>query len=282
MAFAATIGFFDGVHKGHRFLIGELRRVAAERGLRSAVITLDSHPETILSGIIKPLLTTNEERAALLRETGIDEVFAFHFPTIRNMTAMQFMQMLKERYKVDVLLMGYDHHFGSDQPASFADYAAMAAGIGLELVPVTVSPDGEVSSSKIRKALIEGDIVRANNMLGYAYRLSGKVVHGNGIGKTIGFPTANILPDPVKLIPKTGVYSGRVKGHHAVINIGTNPTVGNDHLTIEAHLIDYAGDSLYGKTLTLEFEQRLRDEQQFASLAELQKQIQEDIKNAAR
>ena len=281
MAFVATIGYFDGVHKGHRFLIGELRRVAAERGLRSAVITLDSHPETILSGIIKPLLTTNEERAALLRETGIDEVFAFHFPTIRNMTAMQFMQMLKERYKVDVLQMGYDHHFGSDQPSDFADYVAFGAEIGLEVVAVSVSPDGEVSSSKIRKALLEGDVTRANNMLGYAYRLAGKVVHGNGIGKTIGFPTANILPDPVKLIPKAGVYAGLANGHRAVINIGTNPTVGNDHLTIEAHLIDYAGDSLYGKQLLVEFEQRLRDEQQFGSMDELRAQIQEDIKNAA-
>lgn len=281
MGFAATIGYFDGVHKGHRFLIGELRRVAAERGLRSAVITLDSHPETILSGIIKPLLTTNEERAALLRETGIDEVFAFHFPTIRNMTAMQFMQMLKERYKVDVLLMGYDHHFGSDQPHSFADYVAFGAEVGLEVAAVSVSPDGEVSSSKIRKALIEGDIARANNMLGYTYRLAGKVVHGNGIGKTIGFPTANILPDPVKLIPKAGVYAGLANGHRAVINIGTNPTIGNDHLTIEAHLIDYAGDSLYGKRLLLEFEQRLRDEQQFGSMDELRAQIQEDIKYAA-
>lgn len=277
MAFAATIGFFDGVHKGHRYLLRELSRVAAERGLQSAVLTMDEHPETVLRGTIKPLLTTSDERCDLLHQAGIDQVFTFHFDVIREMTAVEFMRFIHERYHVDVLLMGYDHRFGSDRLTEFADYEACAKQAGMALIPVPVAPEGEVSSSKIRKALMEGDIERANAMLGYNYRLSGTVVHGNGIGHKIGFPTANIKPEACKLVPAAGVY----KAIRCVVNIGTNPTVGNKEVTIEAHLLDYSGEELYGKTLTLEFERRIRAERKFDSLEELRKQIAEDIKNAA-
>ena len=273
MAFAATIGFFDGVHKGHRFLLSELRRVAAENGLQSAVLTLDEHPETILSGVAKPLLTTSDERAALLRQTGVDEIFLFHFDVIQQMTAAEFMRVIHDRCGVEILLMGYDHQFGSDRLTDFADYAAIAAEIGLRLVPVAEAPDGAVSSSKIRKALLSGDIERANEMLGYRYMLSGTVVHGNGLGHTIGFPTANIQPDSCKLIPLSGVYAAE----GALVNIGTNPTVGNDHQTIEAYLQDYKGGDLYGQTLTLHLVRRIRDERKFDSLEELQAQIRQDL-----
>ena len=273
MAFAATIGFFDGVHKGHRFLLSELRRVAAENGLQSAVLTLDEHPETILSGVAKPLLTTSAERAALLRQTGVDEIFLFHFDVIQQMTAAEFMRVIHDRCGVEILLMGYDHQFGSDRLTDFADYAAIAAEIGLRLVPVAEAPDGAVSSSKIRKALLSGDIERANEMLGYRYMLSGTVVHGNGLGHTIGFPTANIQPDLCKLIPLSGVYAAE----GALVNIGTNPTVGNDHQTIEAYLQDYKGGDLYGQTLTLHLVRRIRDERKFDSLEELQAQIRQDL-----
>ena len=123
MAFAATIGFFDGVHKGHRFLLSELRRVATEHQLQSAILTLDEHPEYILTGHSKPLLTTSQEREHLLRQTGIDEIFMFHFSVIQQMKAAEFMRVIHDRCGVEVLLIGYDHHFGSDQPATFADYS---------------------------------------------------------------------------------------------------------------------------------------------------------------
>ena len=273
MAFAATIGFFDGVHKGHRFLLSELRRIAAENGLQSAVLTLDEHPETVLSGMSKPLLTTPDERSELLRQTGIDELFLFHFDVIQQMTAAEFMRVIHDRCGVEILLMGYDHQFGSDRLTDFADYAAIAAEIGLRLVPVAEAPDGAISSSKIRKALLSGDIERANAMLGYHYMLSGTVVHGNGLGHTIGFPTANIQPDSCKLIPLSGVYAAE----GALVNIGTNPTVGNDHQTIEAYFPDYKGGDLYGQTLTLHLVRRIRDERKFDSLEELQAQIRQDL-----
>ena len=273
MKYAATIGFFDGVHKGHRFLLGELRRVAAERGLQSAVLTLDEHPEYILTGNAKPLLTTGQEREQLLKQSGVDEIFMFHFSVIQQMTASEFMRIIHDRCGVEVLLIGYDHHFGSDQPASFADYERLGAEVGLTVLPVVQSPEGDVSSSKIRSALLAGEMERANDMLGYAYMLSGPVVRGNGIGHTIGFPTANIAVDAGKLIPKPGVYAAE----GALVNIGTNPTIGNDHLTVEAYLIDYQGEDLYGQTLTLRLTHRLRDERKFHNLDELKAQIRQDL-----
>ena len=273
MKYAATIGFFDGVHKGHRFLLGELCRIAAEHHLQSAVLTLDEHPEYILTGNAKPLLTTSRERELLLKQSGVDEIFMFHFSVIQQMTASEFMHMIHDRCGVEVLLIGYDHHFGSDQPATFADYERLGAEAGLTVLPVPQSPEGNISSSKIRKALLAGDVERANAMLGYEYVLSGPVVRGNGIGHTIGFPTANIAVDACKLIPKPGVYAA--KG--AVVNIGTNPTVGNDHLTVEAYLLDYQGNDLYGQTLTLYLTHRIRDERKFNNLDELKAQIRQDL-----
>lgn len=285
MAFAATIGFFDGVHKGHRFLLNELLRKAAESGLQSAVLTLDTHPQAVLSGQPQSLLTTPDERAELLKQTGVDEIFLFRFDVIQQMTAAEFLHVLYERCGVQMLLMGYDHRFGSDRLTDFADYAAIGEQIGVQMVPVAASPEGAVSSSKIRQALQLGDMEHANDMLGYPYTLSGVVVRGNGLGHTIGFPTANLQPDPCKLIPATGVYAAEavtlgpslVSPQPALVNIGNNPTVGNDHLTIEAYLPSYQGGDMYGETLTLRFLRRIRDERKFASLEELRAQIHSDL-----
>ena len=246
---------------GHQYLLAALRRVASERGLKSAVLTLDVHPQAVLAGVAQQLLTTVDERTELLKQNGIDEVFLFRFDVIRQLTALEFMRLIHERCAVDTLLMGYDHRFGSD--------------LGVELVAVSETPDIEVSSSKIRTALLAGDIEQANAMLGYPYSLTGTVVRGNGIGHTIGFPTANIEPDACKLVPKVGVYAAE----GALVNIGTNPTVGNERVTIEAYLPDYKGRDFYGQTLTLRFTKRIRDEKKFASLDELKAQIQKDLSN---
>lgn len=281
MAYVATIGFFDGVHKGHRFLISELLRVSRLNGLQSAVLTFDEHPQSVLSGVQQPLLSTFDERTALLKATGVDEIFSFHFDVIQQMTAEEFMHILHERCGVEILLMGYDHQFGSDCMTDIADYEAAAHRVGMTIQPVTMAPNGQVSSSKIRRALQQGDMARANEMLGYTYTLCGEVVHGKGLGRTIGFPTANIDLPAEKMLPSHGVYAGevivegvgKVKG---MVNIGTNPTIGNDHVTVEVYLLDYTGD-LYGQTISVQLVRRVREERKFENVAALQQQIKADI-----
>ncbi|MCQ2347319.1 MAG: riboflavin biosynthesis protein RibF [Paludibacteraceae bacterium] len=291
MAYTATIGFFDGVHRGHQFLIEQLKREAGLRGTKSAVITFAEHPENTLRGTHKPLLTTLEERTELLRQTGITQIFCFQFPFVKDMTAEEFMRVLHERCEVDTLLMGYDHRFGCDRLTSFADYEQAAQRAGLQLLPIPQAPEGDISSSKIRKALQSGDIDRATYMLGKPYTLCGTVVHGRGIGHEIGFPTANIEVPADKLLPRAGVYKVIVEiagegeinikdgGEEwkAILNIGTNPTISKgNQTTIEVHIPHYEKD-MYGQTLTIRFLQYLREEKRFDSLDALKAQISNDI-----
>lgn len=289
MAYTATIGFFDGVHKGHQYLIEQLLHEAARQGTDSAIITFEEHPENILRGIRKPLLTTYSERTTLLRATGISEIFCFRFDIVKDMTAEDFMRILKNNCHVDVLLMGYDHHFGSDRLCSFADYKAAAERVGMQLCPIQQAPEGDVSSSKIRKALLNGDVEKATKMLGKPYTISGAVVHGRGIGREIGYPTANIEPDRDKLLPRAGVYKVEIEGleedgqrnedrRTAILNIGNNPTISNDsNTTLEVHIPDY-DHNLYGRPLTLRFLRYIREERRFDSIAELQQQIAKDLR----
>lgn len=294
MPFVATIGFFDGVHTGHRYLIRSLREEAARRGLQSAILTFEQHPEVVLHGGVKPLLTTFEERTALLKAEQVNEIFCFNFEVIQMMTAEEFMRVLVTSCDVRVLLMGYDHHFGSDHLSSFADYQKVAERVGLTLIPISQAPEGDVSSSKIRRALLRGAVDAATAMLGYPYTLTGTVVHGRGLGRTIGFPTANIQLPPEKLLPKNGVYavsvltsnsasgltsnSAAVQPLPAILNIGTNPTVGNSEVSLEVHIPNFQGD-LYGHELTIRLLRYLREESKFDSLTALQTQITQDIKS---
>ena len=269
MNYIATIGTFDGVHKGHQFLLNFLRQEAEKRNLLTSVIVIDK-PST-------NRLTTRAEQDQLINQLGINQILHFDFNSICRLTAEQFLQLLNEQHNVEALLMGYDHRFGADLQ-DFEHLTKTNASVTIIKCPMT----REVcSSSLIRQALLQGDIDHANQLLGHSYSLTGNVVRGNGIGHTIGFPTANIQPDPHKLIPKSGVYAAQVGNYKALVNIGTNPTVGNSHLTIEAYLIDYKGDSLYNQTLTLSFAHRLRDEIHFHSLTELQQQIQKDLVQCA-
>ena len=203
----ATIGFFDGVHKGHRYLFKQLNEEAAARGLKPLIVTFEEHPRTVLqSDYIPKLLSTKEERKALLSAYG--EVVMLRFSTIRDLTAEQFMIRLKEEYGVEVLLMGYDHRFGSDGLRNPEDYCRVGAKQGIEVLRMEEYQDGtqHVSSTEIRTALEKGDVERAKELLGRPYALFGKVVHGKGLGRTIGFPTANIEPEePNKIIPMAGV-----------------------------------------------------------------------------
>jgi riboflavin kinase/FMN adenylyltransferase len=282
----ATIGFFDGVHRGHRFLFAQLKELAHERGLELLILTFDRHPKEVLTGICPPMLTTYVERQQLLALHA--EVRVLPFAEVQGLTAEQFMRYLQEQEQVEVLLMGYDHRFGSDQLKGFSEYEKVARRVGLhvERAHECLVDSLPVSSSRIRKLLHEGHIKEVNRLLGYHYSLSGCVEHGNGIGAQIGFPTANICLQSDKLLPVAGVYaaSAVLEGdsnsasatYDAVVNIGNNPTVGNDHVTIEAHLINYQGD-LYGKTITVALREYIRAERKFDSLQELHEQIRKDI-----
>ena len=292
----ATIGFFDGVHKGHRYLFKQLKEEAAARGLKPLIVTFEEHPRTVLqSDYIPKLLSTKEERKALLSAYG--EVVMLRFSTIRDLTAEQFMIRLKEEYGVEVLLMGYDHRFGSDGLRNPEDYCRVGSKQGIEVLRMEEYQDGtqHVSSTEIRTALEKGDVERAKELLGRPYALFGKVVHGKGLGRTIGFPTANIEPEePNKIIPMAGVYLVRVRGEWSLVRGEWSLVNGEWSLvsgdcslvkgicnvdakgTIEVHILDYKGD-LYDQPLEIQFERFIREERQFHSLDELQQQIKADV-----
>ena len=276
----ATIGFFDGVHRGHRFLFAQLQEHAKLHHLSPVIYTFDSHPKQLLMGQAPAMLTTYEERKALLQNYG--EIHFLDFSSVQHLTAEQFMRSLYEQEEVEVLLIGYDHHFGSDRLKGFHEYEKIARKIGLHVERAhECLVDGlPVSSSRIRKLLAAAQIDQVNRLLGYTYSVSGVVEHGNAIGATIGFPTANMRLDSAKQIPACGVYSvmAMVDGveYKALANIGTNPTVGNDYLSLEVHLLDFQGD-LYDQPLTISFLSFLRKEQKFDSLSDLQYQIKQDI-----
>ena len=252
------------------------------------------------------MLTTNAERRALLEQYG--EVCFLDFSAVQHLTAEQFMRYLHDEQDVAALLIGYDHHFGSDRLKGFAEYEKIARKIGLhvERAHECLVDSFPVSSSRIRKLLAASQIDQVNRLLGYTYSVSGVVEHGNAIGTTLGFPTANIRLSSAKQLPASGVYAVEVHlqaqrsssnaifeqcdlqgvlrrstPYKGVANIGTNPTVGNDHLSLEVHLLDFQGD-LYDQSLTISFLHFLREEKKFASLDELKKQITEDIREAIR
>ena len=276
MAFAATIGFFDGVHTGHRFVLEHLHAVAKNNGLQSAVVVFQSHPQQVLRGVQVPLLTTFDERVKLLKESGIDEIFRFRFEDIRHLTAEEFMRLLHEQYDVSVLVMGYDHRFGSDRLSAFSDYEACAERVGIQLIRLPKNPQSDASSTMIRKALQAGEIEQANRLLGYPYSLCGEVVTGKQIGRRMGFQTANLQVAEEKLIPAEGVYVCEADGRKGLLNIGTNPTVNGTEQTIELHLIDFEGD-LYGKHLTVKLLRYLRPERKFDTVEALRHQIELDV-----
>lgn len=287
----ATIGFFDGVHRGHRFLIGQVVACAAERGLSSLLITFRTHPRQALHAAYQPqLLTTYEEKCKWLATTEADYCVTLEFtPDLAALSAREFMsEVLRDRLGVKVLVIGYDHRFGHDRSEGFEDYVAYGHELGMEVVRAEAFSMGDVhvSSSMVRACLSEGEVGMAARCLGRLYELTGKVVHGFQIGHELGFPTANLeVEDAQKLIPKDGVYAVRVKeqGKEAVwngmLNIGCRPTLGNGHSrTLEVFLLDFEGD-LYGSVLTLAFASRLRDERKFRNKGELAHQLREDERN---
>lgn len=277
----ATIGFFDGVHTGHQYLFEQLRMEAQERGLEPLIITFAEHPRTALqSDYVPQLLTTLNERKELLMAYGQVEILPF--ASIQSLTAAEFMQRLHDEYEVSVLLMGYDHHFGSDRLKHPQDYRRIGEQCGVEVKTMSEFVAGEwhVSSTEIRQALETGNIAMANELLGRPYSLSGKVVHGKAVGRQIGFPTANIQPsDPQKIIPRAGVYVVRVNTP-TMDNAPAFVNINADGL-IEAHIPSFKGD-LYDQTLEVRFVRLLREEKHFDTLEELKEQIKADIDSSLR
>jgi riboflavin kinase/FMN adenylyltransferase len=283
----ATVGFFDGVHRGHRFLIDELRRLARERALPAAVLTFDRHPRTVLHADFQPeLLYTLDERLAQLASTGIDCCAVIDFtPELAALTARQFItDVLDGQWNVRTLLVGYDHRFGCNRTDSFSQYVAFGNDCGMETVyaPPLAHEGHPVSSSCIRRMLHEGRVEDAAQWLAQPYRLSGRIVEGKKIGRTIGFPTANITPDdPHKVRPGMGVYAVRVyldgQCYGGMLSIGNRPTLGESEVAVEVHILRFAGN-VYGKDVDIEFVRFLRENIKFASIEALRTQLVEDCR----
>ncbi len=294
----ATIGFFDGVHRGHQCLIRQVQDEALQRGMRSLIITFDRHPRAVFApGAVPPLLTTTEEKMALLKATGIDDIYVLPFDkAMAALTAREFMQqVLKEQLGVKVLVIGYDHRFGrretidpatksqgtiqeKDAVEGFAEYQGYGREMGIEVVLAKELEGEHVSSSEVRRALESGDVQRAAQLLGRPYTWTGRVVHGHEVGRQLGFPTANLEAvengqlTVGKMLPANGAYA--VVG--GMLNIGTRPTIGNgSDVSVEVNLFDIC-DNLYGQTLTLSFIARLREERRFESEEDLISQLQHD------
>lgn len=279
----ASIGFFDGVHEGHKYLIRQVQGLACDRGMDAQLITFDRHPREVLqSDYVPQLLTSSKEKLQLIRAAGIERVEVLGFSQeMSRLTAREFMQeVLHDRLGVKVLVMGYDHRFGRDG-GSHEDYVRWGRETGIEVIRGEELPDGHVSSSECRRRLQEGDVEKVSELLGYRYLLTGRVGEGHHIGHRLGFPTANVIPERGKVVPGKGVYAVWVRlddgsTKKGMLNIGKRPTLDNGADTsIEVHLIDFKGN-LYGRTLQLTFVRRLRDERKFDSLEELQEQLTTD------
>lgn len=276
--FVATIGFFDGVHRGHRFLLSQVLEEADRQGLHSMAITMDCHPKTVVDTDYVPfLLTTMEERIDLLKSTGIDSIEVLSFDReLSNMDAQTFMQkILREKLNVSTLVMGYDHKFGHGG-GSQEDYLRWGEACGIKVVIAPKYDKVYASSSEIRRRLSEGNVVDAAKLLGHPYVLTGVVESGHKIGRTLGFPTANLRIDVDKLIPANGVYAVKTNLGNAIMNIGRRPTLDNgSNLSIEVYILNYDGD-LYGQVLQLHLVERIREEKRFSSLDALRCQILDD------
>ena len=279
-------GFFDGVHTGHRLVIRRLVEAAAVRGDESMVITFWPHPRNVLQKEARTLrlLTTLGEKKQMLQDLGVDHVEVLSFTKdFSSMTTEEYLRMLMERFGAKTVLLGYDNRVGSD--AMDPDQVARTAeSLGLEVIRTDMVPSLEgyaVSSTKIRQHLEAGDVQGAASMLGYEYALHGVVVAGNRIGRTMGFPTANMqLYEPLKLIPGNGVYFVKVdtvgRSLFGMCNIGHRPTVsaGNTR-TIETNIFGFDED-IYGLDIKVTFLQKIRDEVRFDSLEDLKNQLERD------
>jgi len=290
----ATIGFFDGVHRGHRYLIDQMITVAKEAGMESTIITFDRHPRQVIhSDYLPQMLSTFEEKKALLENTPADHIEVLSFDEqLATLSAHDFMkQVLHEHFNVCKLVIGYDNRFGHNRSEGFEDYVRYGQELGIEVIQAMpfCKPNKEaISSSYIRACLLVGNVWGANEALGYAYSLTGRVTDGFHEGRKIGFPTANLNTDGIgKLVPAPGVYAVHVQLENeqhlrlAMMNIGTRPTFDGHSQTLEVHIFDFNCD-IYGQQLRVVFDRRIRNEMKFSSPQELARQLEKDKEEVKR
>lgn len=288
----ATLGFFDGVHIGHRHLIDQVKAEANRLGLPSAIITFPVHPRKVLQADYQPkLLCGYDEKLEQLETTGIDYCISLPFTIeLSKLTAKEFItQVLKEKIHVHTMLIGYDHRFGHNREEGVAEYILYGEAVGMNIILATEMrvDEEDVSSSRIRRLLMAGEIEKANLLLTYNYTLSGKIVEGYQVGRTIGFPTANVKAwEKYKVVPLLGVYAVLVhfKGekYQGMLYIGTRPTLQNGaEISVEVNIFDFDGD-LYNESLTVEFIDFIRGDERFDTMPQLVEQIYKDKENVKR
>jgi riboflavin biosynthesis protein ribF len=283
----ATIGFFDGVHRGHRFLIDRVIEEAQRSGMSSAVITFDRHPREVLQTDYQPdLLSTLDEKLLLLSKTHVDNTVVLHFDaSLAALTAQDFMRdVLQRQLKVRKLIIGYDNRFGHNRSEGFDDYVRYGKELGIEVIcaDAFLPDDVRVSSSVIRTCLREGRVEDANRLLGYDYTIESRIVSGYQNGRKMGFPTANLdVTRCQQLLPASGVYAVLVRLKDSVgwkrgmMNIGHRPTFNGTTTSMEVNLFNFSGD-LYGQELLVSFISKIRDERKFDSIDALAEQLQHD------
>ncbi|PIV26741.1 MAG: bifunctional riboflavin kinase/FMN adenylyltransferase [Anaerolineae bacterium CG03_land_8_20_14_0_80_58_20] len=285
-----TIGVFDGVHRGHQAILRQLAAGAHANGAPAVLLTFDPHPAVVLSGRDLKLLTTPDERADLASALGLEAVITHPFDrAVSGMSARDFMALLKKRLGLSRLLIGYDFALGKGREGNAGRLSELGRELGYSVSVVEAVSDesGVISSTEIRKLVSLGNAGAAANLLGRPYALSGPVIHGDGRGRRINIPTANIHYPESKLLPANGIYACRARLgadlFAAVVNIGFNPTFTPDKRTanVEAHILDFDRD-LYGEQVTLEFIARLRDEAKFDSVDALLAQIHADIEKTRK
>ena len=280
-----TIGTFDGVHLGHKSILEKMKNATQNNQYESLVLTFFPHPRMVLQqdSSIK-LLNTIDEKATLLEKFGIDNLIIHPFDeAFSNLSAEEFVKdVLVDKLNIHKIIIGHDHRFGKNRTADINDLITFGKKYGFEVEQINAHEIDEIaiSSTKIRKALVEGNIKLANQYLGYSYYISGKVVEGKKIGRTIGYPTANIqINENYKLLPKNGVYvvSSEIDNvlYFGMMNIGKNPTIGENDQSIEVHFFNLNED-IYNKNLQILILEHIREEQKFNSLSELQAQLDKD------
>lgn len=284
-----TVGNFYAVHKGHLSLIRKVKRLAKELDAQATVVTFEPHPQKVLRGIGPPGLCTPEGKLKLLEEAGVDQVVILEFtPELSRVEPEDFIErILVKELGVKAVVVGSDFRFGRYARGDVTMLKSFGRRLGFTVEGARMAEAGgqTISSTAIRHALAEGDVKWAAKALGRPYRLPGKVVHGSGRGKGLGFPTANLNPPPEVCVPGAGIYAGYTldagRKRPSAISVGTNPTFGENPLSVESYVIDYEGD-LYGHDVEFEFTARLRDHVAFPSVEELNEAIGGDVEEARR
>ena len=275
---------FDGVHLGHKSIIDELTKIGSKKNLDTAILTFWPHPRFVFNPQEDlKLLNTLDEKKVLIEKYGIANLFLKEFDDeFRNLTGEEFVrQILVEKLNVKYLIVGYDHVFGKNKSGNFELLQKLSKELDFEVEQMEAINihENNISSTKVRTALLNGNILDANEMLGYSYSVSGTVAHGKKLGRTIGYPTANIEPESIKLLPKKGAYIVEVfiKNHQykGMLSVGTNPTVNGEKLTVEVYILDF-NDDIYDENITVKFRDFLHEEIKFEGIEKLVERLDED------